>query len=340
MGTDLPLACSAQSTYDYVAMQQDMLEPRPVRVFALIVSALVLCLGPQAASAMDAALPVAEVAPGVFVHAGAYEDVNPGNGGDIANLGFVVGDRGVAVIDTGNAPAVGRRLRAAIKAKTDLPIYYVINTHVHPDHTFGNTAFVGDKPEFVGHAKLARAMAAKFPYYLKTLKTFVGEDAVQGIEAVAPTRTVAAGEEIALDLGGRKLTVTGFKTAHTDNDVTVFDSKTATLFAGDLLFVDRIPALDGSLKGWLNAVEALKKIPAALAVPGHGPASVPWPQALDAETRYFNVLLGDIRKIQKEHGTLEQAMAKAGGGERDKWALFDDYNPRNVTEAFVELEWE
>jgi glyoxylase-like metal-dependent hydrolase (beta-lactamase superfamily II) len=104
--------------------------------------------------------------------------------------------------------------------------------------------------------------------------------------------------------------------------------------------VDRIPALDGSLKGWLNAVEALKKIPAALAVPGHGPASVPWPQALDAETRYFNVLLGDIRKIQKEHGTLEQAMAKAGEGERDKWALFDDYNPRNVTEAFVELEWE
>jgi len=227
-----------------------------------------------------------------------------------------------------------------VKAKTDLPILYVINTHGHPDHIFGNPAFEADKPQFVGHEKLARWIAFKTPYYVKTLKTFMGDAAAEGIAAIAPTLTVKAGAEITLDLGGRQLTVTGYSKAHTDNDVTVFDSKTATLFTGDLLFVDRVPSIDGSLKGWLDALDALKKIPAARAVPGHGPASAPWPGALEAETRYFNALLADIRGIQKAHGTLERAMAEAGASEKGKWALFDDYNPRNVTEAFVELEWE
>ena len=116
-------------------------------------------------------LSVTEVASGVFVHHGAYEDVNPGNRGDIANIGFIVGGKGVAVIDTGNTLALGDALRAAVKAKTDLPVLYVINTHGHPDHVFGDAAFKDEKPQFVGHEKLGRWVAFKTPYYLETLRT-------------------------------------------------------------------------------------------------------------------------------------------------------------------------
>ena len=252
----------------------------------------------------------------------------------------MVGEKGVAVIDTGNDMAMGEALRGAIKVKTDLPILYVINTHGHPDHYFGNAAFKPDKPRFVGHEKLARWIAFKTPYYLETLKTFVGPDAVAGIEAIPPTLTVKAGQSLDLDLGGRTLTITGWPPAHTDNDVTVLDSKTKTLFAGDLLFVERVPSLDGSILGWLKVIQELKKIPAARAVPGHGPASVPWPASLAPEERYFDTLVADIRRLQKSHGTLEQATKTAGMEEKDRWALFEDYNARNVTEAFVELEWE
>lgn len=283
-------------------------------------------------------LTVTEIAPRVFVHQGAYAVFAPANRGDIANLSFVVGRDAVAVIDTGGSAAVGRALRAAIRSVTDKPIRYVINTHMHPDHVFGNAAFVDDQPEFIGHHKLARALAARAERFLAVNGQLLGPEAFAGTRPVAPTRAVQ--DRLVIDLGGRELILEAQPTAHTDNDLTVYDTTTGTLFLGDLLFVRHIPALDGSIRGWLALIERLEQIPAKQAVPGHGPPSVAWPAAVQPQKEYLQRISADVRRMIKEGRSIAEAAASVGLSEKDAWVLFDEFNARNVTAAFAELEWE
>lgn len=306
--------------------------------FAALASALLFIstgagISAQAAEPLD----VREIAPGVFVHQGRHEVFSPQNEGDIANIGFIVGDSSVAVVDTGGSARIGERLREAIRKVTPLPVRYVINTHMHPDHVFGNEAFLADSPEFIGHGKLLRALATRAERYLGANADLLGPEAFAGTRIVPPTSGVTGEKRI--DLGGRTLLLRAWPTAHTDNDLTVLDEKTGTLFTGDLLFVGHIPTLDGSLTGWLAAIDTLSTIKAERAVPGHGPASVEWPGALDAEKRYLQTLERDTRKAIADGKSLSDSAAEAAQSERGAWVLFDEYNGRNASAAFAELEW-
>ena len=299
-----------------------------ISVFALLFSVPQAQAGPLAMTEVDA---------GVYVHQGAHEDLSEGYHGDICNVSFIVGSKGVAVIDTGGSLKVGKKLHNAVRKVTTLPILYVINTHVHPDHIFGNAAFVEDKAAFVGHTKLADAMELRKETYLRINNTWLGAD-FAGSEIIKPTIPVK--DKLELDLGNRKLQLTAYPTAHTNTDITVLDSKTTTLWTGDLLFVERTPSVDGDLKGWLAVIDQLKATPAQQMVPGHGPVVKDSKTALDNEQRYLATLLGDIRASIKKGEVMEKAMDTAAASEKDKWALFDIVNRRNVNTVYPSLEWE
>jgi len=301
----------------------------------LLVLMLVLLAGQGRA---EEALRVEEVAPGVYVHAGAVALMSRANRGDIANIGFVVGGRSVAVIDTGGSVAVARGLLAAIRKVTDKPVSHVINTHMHPDHVFGNAAFAGLNAVFAGHRNLPRALEARGEHYLRANRALIGDSLVGEVKIIAPTLLVD--EEATIDLGGRPLRLRAWPAAHTDNDLTVLDEETGTLFAGDLLFMDHVPVVDGSIKRWLEVLDALSRIPALRVVPGHGPTSAPWPEALLPERRYLERLAADIRAAIAEGRQLSEAAQTAGQSESASWRLFEEFNARNATAAFSELEWE
>jgi len=277
-----------------------------------------------------------ELAPGLFVHSGVQEESSPRNLGDIANIGFIVGGKCVAVIDTGGSIVVGNRLREAVKAATKLPICYVVNTHIHPDHIFGNAAFKSDNPVYVGHARLAAAMAARGRNYRNALLRDVGE-AVAASEIIPPTLEVK--DTLDLDLGGRTLRLTAWPTAHTDNDLTVFDTRSETLWLADLLFVEHMPVVDGSLKGWLSVVAEIAALQPQRVVAGHGEAA-DWRRALSDQERYLRILLDETRAAIKAKRTMQQAVDSVGLGEKDKWLLSEGFHRRNVTAAYAELEWE
>jgi quinoprotein relay system zinc metallohydrolase 2 len=242
----------------------------------------------------------------------------------------------VCVIDPGGALADGEALRAALRRVTDRPISHVVMTHVHPDHVFGAGAFTRDRPVFVGHAGLPALLSQRGGFYRDRLNEVLGAGAAGPV--VLPSMLVS--DRGRIDLGGRVLRLTAHRPAHTGADLSVLDEATSTLITGDLVFVRRAPSLDGDLKGWLAVLADLRGAPARRAVPGHGPVSCDWPAAAADIERYLTTLLTETRAAIAAGTPMQAAAQSVARGERGRWLLFDDYNPRNVLEAYQALQWE
>lgn len=278
-----------------------------------------------------------EIAPGNFVHYGTLQERTPANLGDQANIGFILGSRCVAVVDSGGSFPVGEALLRAVRVHTSLPVCYVILTHVHPDHVLGAAAFQVEQAVFVGHHNLPRSLQQRGTFYVDRLKRDLGP-ASQGSEVVAPTLLVK--DQLRLDLGGRTVVLHAWPVAHTDNDLTVFDERTGTLWASDLLFLQHTPVLDGSITGFIAVIDQLSTLPAKRFVAGHGRSELPWPQALEPQRRYLKLIRDQTRLALKERKTIEDAVDTVGLSEEKNWVDFEQFHRRNVTAAYAELEWE
>jgi quinoprotein relay system zinc metallohydrolase 2 len=230
-----------------------------------VAGGLCLCCLPTLARAEN--FQVEEVAPSVFMRRGVNEEASAANRGGIANIGFIVGDESVLVTETGGSLADGQWLRQKIREKTGKPIKYVVLTHVHPDHVFGAGAFLEDSPVFIGHHKLGDALASRGEFYRKRLIGILGEAQVGPV--VMPTRTVR--DEDQIDIGGRAIGFKAHPPAHTTTDLSLVDRKTGLFLPADLMFVGRVPSIDGSLTGWIAELENMQKMGYEKTVPGHGP---------------------------------------------------------------------
>lgn len=227
-----------------------------------------------------------------------------------------------------------------MRARTALPVCYVINTHMHPDHLMGNAAFEADAPQFVGHARLPAALAVRSRHYTQAMLREIGPGA-EGSRVVMPTVTVSPAQPLTLDLGGRTLTLRAWPVAHTDTDLTVRDDASDTLFTGDLLFLAHMPVIDGQLKGWLALLAEWQRQPApAHLVPGHGTADAPWASSLAAQQQYLEGVRDVVRQALRRNETLSQMLASPAAAPPPAWLLPDTFHQRNLTAAFAELEWE
>lgn len=298
---------------------------------------LLSCISSSFASVTTDSFNLHQVEEGIYLHYGGHFTFEDMNEDDIANIGFIVGEQCIAVIDTGGSVKIGKKLLVAIRSVSALPVCYVINTHVHFDHILGNLAFQNDSVQFVGHAKLPDAVENNRNFFLQRFAKHLGD--MPSKEAIiSPQLTVD--NTMQLDLGNRSILLTAYPIAHSHSDLTIFDSRTKTLWAGDLIFRERIPVLDGNLKGWLEVLQGMQVQDVATLIPGHGTISNSWPQAYAPQYGYLEMLLSETRQAIVDGKFLEDAVHSIGSETHEKWLLHEQYHRGNITKAFVELEWE
>lgn len=264
---------------------------------ALVLLTLPLAAQPPAADAEGKAFAFHKIRDGV------YHAVGTGALAVGCNGALVINGNDVLVVDSHMTPTAARALLAEMKAITDKPVRYVVNTHFHFDHTHGNQVF-GPEVEIIAHdftyGKLARGESQKgrgYEFYVLTLPdrirqaeerlaTLEGDERekvaaqVSGMKAfweaeqeTVPTPpTLTLDHRLTLHRGGREIQLAYFGRGHTGGDVVVYLPAEKVLVAGDLLTAG-IPFMgDAYVPEWIETLEALKSLDVEVILPGHGAA--------------------------------------------------------------------
>lgn len=215
---------------------------------------------------------LSQISDGIY----AYIDVKSGSANNRfgANAGIVIGDHGVLVVDTLTSAKEALTFMEDIRKVTDKPIHYVVNTHYHLDHAFGNCLFADMGAEIICHANCRKQTLVIKDKALETAKSLGMDDAaLEGTRIVVPN--MAFKDTMELDLGNREVRlVYSGQDSHTAGSIVVWVPEQKVAFAGDILFTNFHPYLaEGDLEGWSKSLDSLLALGAEKIVPGHGPLS-------------------------------------------------------------------
>lgn len=283
-----------------------------------------------AASSSPAVAEPDELAAGVYLIQGQRGPASAGNLGRIGNAGFIVGRLGVLAIDSGSSYAHGRALLEAIRGVTDRPIRLLILTSDRPEFALGAAAFREAGIPVAMQRAAADRLAKNGEASLAAWREALGEAALRGTTLAPPDRPFT--DPLTMDaaaLIGRPIQLLHFDHSSGPGDIAVFDPRTATLFAGALVDVRRVPDLSGSnVAGWKDALQTLRALPIELVIPGHGrPGSL---RSVGEEQRYLDALTARVASLRGEGVVAEQLAARAALPDFAAWDGYEPMNGRNA----------
>jgi glyoxylase-like metal-dependent hydrolase (beta-lactamase superfamily II) len=309
-------------------------------------SAMAAVNGPASAGkeALLAAVPVAD---GVHVFPGGSGPPDRENAGRVGNLGFVVGRRGVAVIDTGSSVARAQELLDAIRRVTDRPVQVALITHPAQEFLFGAGLFADLGVPVLSHPATPRLMAQRCEHCLETLTGDLGAARMAGTRLSLPTPLALPPR--AIDLGGRKLLIEPGPEGSVPGNLTILDDATGVLFTGALLSVRRVPGVqDTRPDDWIRALARLNDAAVRVAVPAYG--AVAWRQPTGSQLEIaaaVTQLCGYLRDLEAQVRTLYAAaipLAELGRhAELDRYRDWNGYpanHLHNIFYRYLQLEAE
>ena len=217
---------------------------------------------------LDYRLQPRQIAPGVWVIEGAVDDFDPKSGCNIINTGWIATPDGITVVNTGPSKQYGEQQRRAVERTSGQRVIQVLNLNLHPDYFFGNQAWPDVPTRSLAGSRAG--MQAEGAAYADNLYALCG-DWMKGTESTPARETLAAGEKRT----GDRLELMRLS-GHTADDLVLIDHSTGVVFAGGLVFAERIPTTPhADLDAWLGSLDRLESRLAGMAlaavVPSHGP---------------------------------------------------------------------
>jgi glyoxylase-like metal-dependent hydrolase (beta-lactamase superfamily II) len=305
-------------------------------VFAMALALMATAIHAQEPPPMQAT----QVSPTAWYVEGLSAAGSPANQNYISNAAFVVTPQGVVVIDALGSPALAARLLAQIAKVTPQPVTHVIVTHYHADHIYGLQTFKKAGVKIIAH----RAALA----YLNSDNARLRLDASR--QELAPwvnTDTVLVEADDWLD-GPRELVVGGITfqikpvgPSHTPEDLAIYLPQDKVLFAGDLVFRNRLPFVgQADSNHWIKALDELLAFDTRVIVPGHGPVSKDAVQDMKTTRAYLVHLRATMGQAAKNLDPFDEAYQAADWTQFDQLPMFKFINRMNAYNTYLLMERE
>jgi len=274
-----------------------------------------------------------KVAEGVYCFFGAPEEIRKSNGGNMVNTCFVQTKEGFVIIDSGPTYAYASQAYMQMRNIADLPVKYVINTHDHDDHWLGNSFYKEQGALLIGPQTYAQSV---FPGMKTRMEKTVGREIFSGTKVVKLDKIVKHSDT--LYVGDTVFEIKQLvPQAHTKGDLVVWLPQRHVLFAGDLVFNDRVTSLrDGSVVGSLRALALIEVLKPEVVVGGHGFRTDA--NATKVLKSYLSEMKVQILEAIENDVPIEEITKRVQMPKYKGLKLYDALHRRNVFDAYRELE--
>ena len=292
----------------------------------------------------DDAVPWQPVAPSVWVWMPGHPgEIGAGNRGHLVPTAAIVDAGEALVIDPGPSHLHGERVKRSLLCRFGARVVGVVNTHAHAENVMGNSAFAREQAQGQLHigasAATREGMQQRCPACLANLTARVGSAAMQGTAIVLPDRTLAPGQR--LQVGGRRIEVQAVEQGHTEGDLLLWDETHGVLWAGGLVYGERVPELaQGHVDAWIAALRRMQALPVRTVVGATwSTATVNGepPRALALTLAYLEDLRAGVLQAM-DAGRLPQEANAVPLPAYAHWAGYTERHGFNVLRAWRELE--
>lgn len=286
-------------------------------------------------NAYEFALVPKRITPEVTCFFGESQAMNKSNNGNMVNTCYIDTKKSYVVIDSGPSYLYAASAYKAMQKIKPLPVELVINTHVHDDHWLGNGFYTKAGVIVLGSDDFGRNASIKSP---TRMQTNISAEAYAMTVPTLPTQVISSNKT--LKIGNQEIQLRLMsKKAHSDKDLVVFLPRSKTLFAGDLVFNDRLPSLrDGDINGWIKALADLKALNPTTIIGGHGFRTDA--KAMNMTDNYLKDMRKQVRAAIAAGVGIDETIKKVDMPSYKTLKMYDALHRGNVDAAYRMLEWE